>query len=162
MTTVAQLQELATAARPTNDQDWGSERQLDAENAFFDAFARAGFGSPAFDAFCLKATSEEMIDEALRILATGERERFRAFQATRVAALDLNAVPGIGDVGLEGAPGFVYCGSLYIQRVTEEWPERARAEGAYHLILNRDEWISDDLESLELRLYDFAVGEGMA
>jgi hypothetical protein len=60
-----QLLRLAAAARPVNDGDWGSERQIAAQNAFFDAVGPLGDG---FDAFCLKATVDEMIDEALRVV----------------------------------------------------------------------------------------------
>ena len=60
------LETLAQAARPTSDDDWGSERQIDAENAFF---AAAGDLGADFEQFALKATSDEAIDEALRILA---------------------------------------------------------------------------------------------
>jgi hypothetical protein len=59
---------LAQAARCLGDDDWGSERQQNAENDFFDAFHDAVGDTHAFDAWCLKATTEEMIDEALRLL----------------------------------------------------------------------------------------------
>lgn len=54
------LDELAQAARPLNDEDRGSERQIAAEKAFFRA---AGFLGHEFTHL---ATTEEMIDEALR------------------------------------------------------------------------------------------------
>ena len=67
------LEQLAEDARPVDDDDWGTERQIDAENRFFDECRRR---SPSkfddagdFGDWCLKATSEERIDEALRILA---------------------------------------------------------------------------------------------
>ena len=69
------LNALAAAARPINDTDWGSGRQIDAQNLFFkevekvlpaDKFAE-------LEDFCLKATTDEMIDEALKLVSKVER-----------------------------------------------------------------------------------------
>lgn len=71
-----ELQKLAAIARPMDDDDYGSERQVDAENIFWNACAKA-LGAPYddgydgsglgedFDRWCLKATTEEMLDEAI-------------------------------------------------------------------------------------------------
>lgn len=64
---VAALDALAQEARPRNDADYGSDRQTNAQNAFFDAFHAAVGDTPEFDDFCLDATTDERIDEALRI-----------------------------------------------------------------------------------------------
>ena len=40
------------------------------------------------------------------------------------------------------------------------WPEAAKARGKWHLLIGRDEWITDDLETLERKLYDWAASEG--
>ena len=68
---MADLLELAQAALPTDESDWGSDRQIDAENAFGDAVERIlGTGSAAFrdwEQYALKATTEEMVAEALRL-----------------------------------------------------------------------------------------------
>jgi hypothetical protein len=56
---------LALAARPISEADWGSPSQIAAENAFYDA---AGDLGEEFDAYALKATCEEALDEALRLL----------------------------------------------------------------------------------------------
>lgn len=88
MPAYAKLVELADAARPTSDDDWGSERQIAAENAFFAAIGpnetednpNSVLGQD-FYRWCLKATSEEMIDEALRRLRVrrpGARVRLTA------------------------------------------------------------------------------------
>ena len=61
---------LANQARPTNDDDWGSARQIAAENLFFDR-VRELLTEPEFElleTYCLKATTNEMIDEALRLV----------------------------------------------------------------------------------------------
>ena len=69
------LEELAAAARPINDADYGTDRQINAENDFFDALDLHLTGkltrdeTEAFDAFCLKATTDERISEGLRLAA---------------------------------------------------------------------------------------------
>jgi hypothetical protein len=70
---VTYLEQLAAAARPIDDDDYGSVRQTNAENDFFATLDQhlAGRLTPAetdnFDAFCLKATAVERIDEGLRL-----------------------------------------------------------------------------------------------
>ena len=71
-TVVAQL---AAKADPRLGNEWGSEDQVEAENKFFECVEAI---LPARDmelleAYCMKATSEERIDEALRLLEI-ERE----------------------------------------------------------------------------------------
>lgn len=68
--------ELAADARPLNDDDWGSDRQLEAENKFGEAVEQE-FRSrgeleklAAWERYALKATTEETISEALRLLGT--------------------------------------------------------------------------------------------
>jgi hypothetical protein len=67
------LKTLAADARPISEADYGSQRQIDAENDFFDALDLQLSGkltdgeSDAFAAYCLKATTDERIDEALRL-----------------------------------------------------------------------------------------------
>lgn len=96
--TLAELETLAADARPVNDDDWGTERQIDAENAFFAACAVA---LPAdfkdggdFSVFAHKATTGEMIDEALRIVRANlaapippYREAFPDFPASDFPAI---------------------------------------------------------------------------
>jgi hypothetical protein len=65
---------LAADARPINDDDWGSERQQDAERRFDEAFL-AVMGGKLTDrhrVWCLKATTEERIDECMRLLYLNE------------------------------------------------------------------------------------------
>jgi hypothetical protein len=63
------LTELAEAARPINDADWGSERHMAAETAFVKQFRRIVGQTPDFDRWCDTATTDEMIDEGLRLVA---------------------------------------------------------------------------------------------
>lgn len=71
---IININELAKDARPINDNDWGSERQIRAENEFFaeveNRVTRAQFAK--LDAYCLKATTEERIDAALVLIAANE------------------------------------------------------------------------------------------
>lgn len=65
------VEQLARAARPLNDDDYGSEEQVEHENDFF-AVVRELLTEEqeeALETFSLKATTEERIDEALRLVA---------------------------------------------------------------------------------------------
>lgn len=66
------IDDLARDALPLNDDDWSSSRQIDAENRFFDECRRLRpdtFSDEGdFSVWALKATSEERIEEALRLL----------------------------------------------------------------------------------------------
>ena len=86
---------------------------------------------------------------------------FEQFQATRKWSDNLgDMIEGEYFPGDHKNPGNVYLGSLYIDQVQDWWPNQVRDQGEWHLILNRDEYISDDLEALERKLYKFAVAEG--
>lgn len=64
----AKLNALAEAARPQpigDDDDWGSDRQIDAEIAFHN-YVSDDLGVNTEDMQCAKASSEDMINEALR------------------------------------------------------------------------------------------------
>ena len=88
---------------------------------------------------------------------------FTRFQATRVWSDDLRiAVPdSCWEDCLVPPQGWVYEGGLYIEKVLPHWPEASRKRGAWYLILGNLEWITDDLVSLEQRLYDYALSEGV-
>lgn len=62
--------ELAAAARPIDDADWGSDRQINAQNAFFDAIEARypNLFDNDFGSFAIKATTKELIDEALKLV----------------------------------------------------------------------------------------------
>jgi hypothetical protein len=86
---------------------------------------------------------------------------FEQFQAARRYCEDLGAA--ISDARWEGEPaakGYLYLDALYIEEVMPHWPEAAKAEGKWCLIIGRNERITDDLEALERNLYDWAVSEG--
>jgi hypothetical protein len=80
--TDAELEKLANAAKPLNDDEWGSERQIEAENAFFDAVQEL-VSKEVFDGlegYCLKATTDEMIEAGLKAVR-GERD-FAEYRST--------------------------------------------------------------------------------
>lgn len=54
--------------------------------------------------------------------------------------------------------GFVYWNDLWIED-TRTW-SHDDGGGRWYLLLNRDEWRSDDLAELEARLYEWALDEG--
>jgi len=64
------LWEMAQAARPSDDDDWGTERQIQAENTFF--YAVMAILTPEewddLEAYALKASVDETVDEAMRIM----------------------------------------------------------------------------------------------
>lgn len=74
---MAYIRQLAKAARPIvvkrHCDDWGSDRQIKAENEFFAALysglvGRIGVRAwDSFEEFCSRATCEERIDEGLRL-----------------------------------------------------------------------------------------------
>lgn len=82
------IADLAAAARPINDDDWGTDRQITAENTLFER-VRELISREAYDSltdWCLKATTNEMIDEALVAVAAQEqRDAYRAKHAARRA-----------------------------------------------------------------------------
>jgi hypothetical protein len=84
------------------------------------------------------------------------------FRATRTICNDLGTVLNDSrwnDNG-EAGTGFLYEGMLYIENVTAAWPETCQKQGKYYLILERDEYISDDLADLEAKLYRFGISSG--
>ena len=63
------------------------------------------------------------------------------------------------------AKGYLYLGGLisanvFRCEVQPHWPEAAKAREKWHLLIGRNEWITDDLEMLERQLYDWAASEG--
>lgn len=81
---------------------------------------------------------------------------FVEFQRTQKPCDDLGAA--LSDEALANQPGLLYCDCLYIETATPHWtnPQNLR----YHLLLGRDDWLSNNLEDLERKLYRFAVDEG--
>lgn len=86
---------------------------------------------------------------------------FEQFQATRKWSDNLAADVQSANWETEGTPkGNLYLGCLYIDHVEPHWPETAKSQGCWHLMLGRDETITTDLTLLERRLYQWAQSEG--
>jgi hypothetical protein len=86
---------------------------------------------------------------------------FEQFQATRRWSDDLARDIESENWETEGTPkGNLYLDCLYIDHVEPWWPDNARALGEWHLLIGRDDWIDDDLTTLERKLYEFARAEG--
>lgn len=68
--TLKELEAMAADARPIDQSDWGSERQINAQNAFFEAVEAqlTSADMAKLDDFALKATTDESITEALAYL----------------------------------------------------------------------------------------------
>lgn len=83
------------------------------------------------------------------------------FVATRVWCDDLGTK--LSDARWEGEPkarGWLYLDALYIEEVQDHWPAEAKAKGKWHLLIGRDEEITNDLPVLEKQLLQFAKSEG--
>jgi hypothetical protein len=87
---------------------------------------------------------------------------FEQFQASKTWCDDLPNELVNSNEGERKPRGWLYVGSLYVEQVTNEWPENCRDEGGWYLLLERDEWITDDLEALERKLYAWAMSSGWA
>src|SRR5262249_4620790 len=87
---------------------------------------------------------------------------FEQFQATRAWSEDLGKAlkDATWDNLPEPATGYLYMDTLFIDEVRAWWPEDARDAGRWHLLLERSEYIDNDLEALERKLYGFAIQAG--
>ncbi len=87
---------------------------------------------------------------------------FEQFQATRDYSNDIGEKIGEARWDREDQPaiGYIYLGSLYIEEVQPHWPKAARDAGKWYLLIGNTDWVSNDLESLERKLFDFATSEG--
>ena len=87
---------------------------------------------------------------------------FSEFLSTRVWCNDISEK--IPDAKWEHEPatpkGYVYCGLLFIEEVQQHWPTLSRNQVRWHLMIGRQEWITDNLTFVERKLYEFAVDEG--
>lgn len=79
------------------------------------------------------------------------------FLASKEECRDIGAATG--DFDYAGATGFLYLGCLFIETRRPEWKMPAAAH-AYMLTIGRESDCSDDLPSLERKLFDFAFAEG--
>jgi diketogulonate reductase-like aldo/keto reductase len=83
------------------------------------------------------------------------------FVATKTWCDDLGTK--LSDARWEGEPnarGWLYLDSLYIEEVQDHWPAESKKRGKWHLLIGRDEQITNDLPVLEKQLWEFAKSEG--
>ena len=104
----------------------------------------------------------QLTDKQVARLDSQAPMSFEEFRDTRFWCDDLGTklADAAWDDEPEKARGWIYLDALYIEKVLPHWPEDTRALGKWHLIINRSEWITDDLESLERILYEWALTEG--
>lgn len=104
---------------------------------------------------------KQLTDEQVARLDSQSPMTFDEFRDTASWCEDLGT--RLNDACWENEPkakGNVYLDCLYIEAVQDHWPENVRALGKWNLHIEREDWTSDDLESLERRLYDWALAEG--
>lgn len=87
---------------------------------------------------------------------------FEEFQATKTFHEDLSkALPDYYFGEDPPTPrGYVYCGQLVIEEITEGWPQESRDAGKFYLALGSSETIQSEIEPLERMLYEYALDEG--
>jgi hypothetical protein len=90
MFTIEYIEELKRNATPINDSDWGTERQIYAENAFFDAVAQVITSDEysELETYCLKARTEEMLAEGMRLATKHIQERCHHRDSGRGVCID--------------------------------------------------------------------------
>lgn len=87
----------------------------------------------------------------------GSDASFQAFVASRRELDDVSKAGRYGEVDDDGSvkdAGYEYATGLFISKVGPHWPEQARSQGSYHLLIANEEWIDDDLGALERTLFD--------
>jgi hypothetical protein len=83
---------------------------------------------------------------------------FEQFQQTRVAVHDLGVA--VRADGPQGVSGMTYCGNRLFIEDAHTWPGEPLWDGRWYVCIDRSEYRSDDLETVERALYDFAIREG--
>lgn len=90
--------------------------------------------------------------------ATMERTMtFNDFRVTRRYVSDIGQALGITIYDDGESPGYVYLDRYYIEKRNPNWP--VQNGGEFYLAIGNWDCLSDDLNVLERRLYDFARNE---
>lgn len=56
-------------------------------------------------------------------------------------------------------PGLIYLDSFYIEERNDNWTDASKAAGRYFLVIGNWDCVTDDLEALERKLFDYAIHE---
>jgi hypothetical protein len=88
--------------------------------------------------------------------------KFEDFVATKRAATKADLLR-LSYIFMEDQPveAFIYAGALVIED-TSVWTDKAPWLKQYYLMLGNSEYTEADLSVLELRLFEYAVSEGVA
>ena len=157
----------------SGDPHWGTEEQVNAENAFFSeakVLAEKTGLAEEYQEHCdglLKANAEEILLFTVNFFLDNNQEHlFGAFQSTRQYKKD--SEPYHGDHVMEG---YAYLNTyehfltecLYIEITNGEWiPPNHSVGGKYGVTIDRSNFTSDNLEELERHVFKFAMAEGYA
>lgn len=103
MNSLLNIKTFAAAALCINESDYGTERQIDAENGFFDA-VREDVPADDFEAledYCHKATTDEQVVEGFRCWLRAEAASPGSFlvETARNNDLDAGVARIMGDIG---------------------------------------------------------------
>lgn len=151
--------------------DWGSDRQVDAENAFFVLVNHmlTDTAQRELASYCLKATCEEMVEHALRVvsnpLATARVEIIPLVEENReliesAAGLDFDDLSET--VETLRVYHFTHKGEeaqLYIEQWKADSEAAIKHRGIYNAIMYNHEKTSHDLRAVEDWLWDAAEPE---
>ena len=86
--------------------------------------------------------------------------RFQEFQASRKWCDDLSQYIDSRGENEPKPKGYLYVDSYYIESITDHWPEEIRALGGWYLLIDRSEYVHNNLVWLEYILWeDFAKWE---
>jgi len=158
MTTTNDLNRLVNAIQKIVDAEPDTlHREINAARKLADDVSRT---------YCLDGSETDEEEDEPEFVPPPGVMTFEQFQASKKHSDDLakdlpdQLFEAEGGDPTHVARGWIYDGTYFIDEVLEWWPEDARREGRWHLLLERSEFITDDLESLERKLYRWCVQSG--
>ena len=151
-TNFPEMKKMAAAALPIDDDEWGSERQVEAANAFFIALEKClpKCYMDDVEEYALKATTEEMVAYGMATLKR-HAEDYASFKASSTRTHNLARYTGM----VEDTEGFVYSECFYINFT----PGNDNAPDEYHVLIGNTEEVFDNIDSAEWHLWSEFVAE---
>jgi hypothetical protein len=146
------IEKMALDALPINDDEWGSERQTDACNAFFLAL-EACLPKCYFEEvedYAMKATTEEMVFYGIDMLRK-HNHKYAQFVASGRRTHNLAAITGM----TEDTEGFIYLDSFYINFI----PGDENGPDEYWVLIGNGECVFDNIDSAEWHLWSQFAAE---